>query len=53
MRCCEGCVIYTGLRQGVARALPFGHFDPLKVVEIFAFGALTHRSDRDASQRIK
>jgi hypothetical protein len=37
MRCCEGCVIYTGLRQGVARAVPYGHFDHFFTVEIFAF----------------
>jgi len=37
MRCCEGCVTYTGLRQGVARALPYGQFDLSFVVEFFAF----------------
>jgi hypothetical protein len=37
MRCCEGCVIYTGLRQGVARALPFGQFDLVFYGRIFAF----------------
>jgi hypothetical protein len=30
-------VIYTGQRQGVAHALPYGHFDREKAVEIFAF----------------
>jgi hypothetical protein len=37
MRCCEGRVICTGPRHSVARALPYGHFDREKVVEIFAF----------------
>jgi hypothetical protein len=37
LRCCEGCVTYTGLRQGVARALPFGQFDRFFTVEFFAF----------------
>jgi len=37
MRCCEGCVIYTGLRLSVAHALPHGHFDREEAVEFFAF----------------
>jgi hypothetical protein len=37
MRCCEGCVIYTGQRHSVAHASPYGHFDREKAVEIFAF----------------
>jgi hypothetical protein len=37
MRSCEGRVFYTGQWLSVAHALPYGHFDREKAVEIFAF----------------
>jgi hypothetical protein len=37
MRCCEGCVFYTGLGLRIAREAVLGDFDRFFAVEFFAF----------------